>query len=275
MLYDSLENGKPDPRGLVDSHCHLLTLRAKKIDPDEALTRFFDAGGTWLLDAGVVLDDWEDRLEFQKRYPRVRYSAGLHPNEVHKVGSWDEARLREQLAHPLCLAVGEIGLDWFRGREFQAEQGEFFRRQLALAREFGLPLIIHDRDADTEILQILREEKWTGGGVFHCFSSDWDFAQKVLDLGFYLSFAGNITFSGAEGIREAAQKVPADRYLVETDAPYLTPVPHRGKANQPLNTVHTAAFVAGLRGVSPGQVVAETAVNFTQVFASRLGSKGN
>lgn len=270
MLYDSLENGKPNPMGLVDSHCHLLTLRSKKIDPHEALDRYFAAGGDYLLDVGVLLDDWEDRLVFHQRFPRVRFSAGLHPNEAHKVGAWDEARLREQLAHPLCLAVGEIGLDWYRGREFQAEQQELFRRQLALAREFGLPVIIHDRDADADLYQILKEERWTGGGVFHCYSSNWDFARKVLDLGFYLSFAGNITFSGTEGIRSAAAQVPADRYLVETDAPYLTPVPHRGKANQPLNTIHTAAFVAGLRGIGTEQAVAETARNFRQLFAARL-----
>lgn len=251
--------------GLVDSHCHLLSLSQKGLDPRECLTEFFGAGGRWLLDVAVDTEGWDRRLSWGDD-PRVWFTAGIHPSEAGVIPPERWADLEAQVGHGRCRALGEIGLDWYRGRDHEGAQRELFRRQLVLAAQRDLPVVIHNRDADAEIIEDLDAEGWKGEGILHCFSSNLDFARRVLDRGFLLSFAGNLTYKSAHSLREVAAWAPLDRILVETDSPYLAPQAFRGQVNRPVHAGWTARCLAEVRGLDLATVLEATGGNFGRLL---------
>jgi len=253
--------------GLVDSHFHLLSLESKGLDPRQCVSEFFDAGGRWALDVAVDAQGWDRRLAWGHGEPRLWYTAGIHPSEAAHATAADLQAVAAQLDHERCLAVGEIGLDWYRGREHEAAQRQLFRAQLALAAERHLPIVIHNREADRELLEDLAG--WSGTGIQHCFSSNREFARAALDLGFLLSFAGNLTYPSASALREVAAWAPLDRLLVETDSPFLAPQGVRGRPNRPVHAGLTARCLAELRGLPVGDVLQITGDNFARLLGLR------
>jgi TatD DNase family protein len=252
--------------GLVDSHFHLLSLERRGLDPAACCDEFFEAGGRWALDVAVDARGWDRRLAWGENEPRLWYTAGIHPSEAAVFTADDVAAVAEQAVHPRCLAVGEIGLDWYRGRDDEAAQRRLFREMLAVARERALPIVIHNREADRELIDELDAFGWNGTGIQHCFSSDIAFARQALDRGFFLSFAGNLTYPANAALREVAGWAPLDRLLVETDAPYLAPQPVRGKPNRPLYTGLTARCLAEVRGLAVEEVLKTTGDNFARLM---------
>ncbi|MES1178830.1 MAG: TatD family hydrolase [Myxococcales bacterium] len=253
-----------------DTHCHLDS-EHNPDGPDGVLQRARDAGVTGFLCIGVGgLSQAEQALGVAERHPDVFASAGVHPHDAARDARLDFGAL---WAHPRLLAVGEVGLDYHYDHSPRETQAEVFRSYIALARRLNKPLIIHTRSAAEDTLQILENEGARDcGGVIHCFSEDRAFATRALDLGFYLSFSGIVTFKSAKAIQEVATFAPADRVLVETDSPYLAPVPLRGKRCEPAFVVHTGKFVAGLRGVDEAHLAALTTENARRCFRVPLAA---
>lgn len=250
---------------LVDSHCHLDDERFAE-DREEAIARALAAGVTRLVAVGTGSGppDLEAGVRLAERYPFVYATAGVHPHDASKAGPGEDVRLRELLRHPKVVAAGEIGLDYHYDFSPRDVQREVFRRQLRLAAEARKPVAIHTREAWEDTLAILREE-WTGEGIMHCFTGGPEEARLVLDMGFHLSFAGVMTFPKAQNIRDAAALTPDDRLLVETDAPYLAPAPHRGKRNEPAMMVETVRALARVRGTEPERIAEITTRNFERL----------
>jgi TatD DNase family protein len=198
--------------------------------------------------------------------PFILRAAGIHPHEARRAEAATFARLEAMAAAREIRAVGEIGLDFHYNLSPPETQREIFRAQLGLASRAGLPVIVHSRNSGEEILRAIREERFTAGGVLHCFTESWEIASAALEAGFLISFSGIVTFPNAHDLRDAAKKVPLDRILVETDAPYLAPVPHRGKRNEPAFVVDTARVLAGLRGEPLERFAAATTDNFFRLF---------
>lgn len=236
--------------------------------PDAAarLQRFLEEGGL-VLDVGIRPDDVERRRPLWSK--GVLWSAGLHPNFCGEEPHLDGEELRRVLKLG-SSAVGETGLDFYRSPHTEALQREWFRIHLELSRELDLPVVIHCRDAEEAVLEELRARP-PAGGVWHCFSGGWEVAKRCLDLGLYLSFAGNVTYANQDDLLEVVRRVPADRWLVETDAPYLAPQPVRGRKNHPDFVVHTVRFVAGVRGLSEGEALLQARENFLRLFSRRGG----
>ena len=254
---------------LVDSHCHIdFEPLCQRID--EVLANARDNDVSHLLCVSVNLEDFPRVLSLAESHEHIFASVGVHPNEREgRDPTVDE--LVELAAHPRVLAIGETGLDYFRSQGDLDWQRERFRRHIAAARRCGKPLIIHSRAAREDTVAILSQEGASGpGGVMHCFAEDWDMAEKALALGFYISFSGIVTFKNAEAIKEVARRAPLNRILVETDSPYLAPVPYRGKTNEPAYVRHTAEYVAGLRGISYEALAATTTENFFRLFAGAV-----
>ena len=253
---------------LVDSHCHLdrLDLSALGGDLDAVMARAEALGVGRMLCVSINLEHLPEVLSLAHRYEHVYASVGVHPSECDGA----EPRVAELVAladDPRVIAIGETGLDYFYNEGDLEWQRERFRRHIAAARESGLPLIVHTRDSQEDTLRILEEEGARQvGGVMHCFTGDWETAQAAMDLGFYISFSGIVTFKNAAQLREVARKMPADRILVETDSPYLTPVPYRGKPNQPAYVHYVAEQVASLQAVSLEQITRQTTENFNRLF---------
>ena len=247
-----------------DTHCHLDS-EHNPAGPDAALERARAAGVSAFLCVGVGgMSQAEQALALAEQHPDVYASAGVHPHDAARDGSLDFSAL---FAHPRLLAVGEVGLDYHYDHSPRETQAEIFRRYIALARALQKPLIIHTRSAAEDTLQILETEgARDAGGVIHCFSEDRAFATRALDLGFYLSFSGIVTLKSARAIQEVAAWAPDDRILVETDSPYLAPVPLRGKPCEPAFVVHTGKYVASLRGVEPAHLAALTTENARRCF---------
>ena len=253
---------------LVDSHCHLDRLDLSQVDGKLTglLTAAAEMDVAHFLCVSINLEDYPAMLKIAEQHDRISASVGLHPNEQdgHDPGI-DE--LVDYAKHPKVIAIGETGLDYFRSEGDLDWQRDRFRRHIAAAKQTGKPLIIHSRDAKEDTLKILEEESaGEVGGVMHCFTGDWDMAQRAMNLNFYISFSGIVTFKSARELQEVATRMPAERYLVETDSPYLAPVPHRGKPNQPAFVRHVAEFIAELRGESYEQVAAVTTENFRTLF---------
>ena len=217
---------------MIDSHTHLLHIAERGLDIESLLKTWFEAGMLAMIDVGVDLDHGAERTELARNFPRVLRSEGLYPSHADRA---DFDTLLDELALALgqnrVVAVGEIGIDYHWNYGTPQRQQELFRRQLDLARRRGLPVIIHNREADTDILAAITAAGLPLAGVMHCFSGDIAFARRCLDAGLYISFAGNVTFKNAATLREVARFAPADRILVETDAPYLAPHPMRGSTN--------------------------------------------
>jgi len=255
---------------LVDSHVHLDDA---KFDPDReaAIERALAAGVERMMaiGAGNGPQDLAVAVRMADRYPFIYATVGVHPHDASKATPETWAHMRELAAHPKVLAVGEIGLDYHYDFSPRDVQRAVFEQQLALAAEFGKPIVIHTREAWDDTLAILRAH-WHGGGIMHCFTGDETQARQSLDLGFHLSFGGVLTFPKADAVRQAALIAPEDRLLIETDCPYLAPVPHRGKRNEPAFVVETARRLADVRG-APLEAIAEaTTRNFEQLlFAGR------
>jgi TatD DNase family protein len=257
---------------LVDSHCHLDDKRFAG-DLDAVLDRADAAGVTRILTIGTGDGPPEiDRaVRLADRYPQVHASIGVHPHDASKVTAQTYDDLRALATQPKVIAFGEIGLDYhydFSPREIQRD---VFIEQLKLARDVNLPITIHTREAWDDTMSILRAH-WSGAGVMHCFTGDPAQARQALDMGFHLSYGGVLTFKTAESVRESARITPADRLLIETDAPYLAPIPYRGKRNEPAMMVETARKLAEVRETTPEAIAAITTANFDRLFAAPFGA---
>lgn len=253
---------------LIDSHCHLDFPELAK-DETGVLARARTAGVTGMLTIGTRLDQFEQVRAIAERHANVWCSVGVHPHEAKDEGQRTPDRLIEAARHPRVVGIGETGLDFYYEHSPRPEQVESFRAHIAAARASSLPLIVHTRAADDETGDILEEEYRQGPftGLIHCFSAGPEMARRALALGLYVSISGIVTFKAADGLREIVRDIPFDRLLVETDAPYLAPVPKRGKTNEPAFVAHTAAKVAELKGVSAAELGALTTDNFFRLFA--------
>ena len=253
---------------LVDSHCHLDYLE-KDEDLDEVVARARRAGVGTLLTICTKLSEFQRVRAIAERFEGVFCSVGVHPHEAAEEGVEESSQLVELAGHPKVVGLGETGLDFYYEHSPRAAQETSFRAHIAAARATGLPVIVHSRDADEDTLRILQEEHAQGpyGAVIHCFTAGPELAHAALDLGFYISLAGIVTFKKAEALCETVRQVPLERLLVETDAPYLAPVPKRGKRNEPAFVVHTAEKLAELKGVTADELARATTGNFHRLFA--------
>ncbi|GAB4393027.1 MAG: TatD family hydrolase [Gammaproteobacteria bacterium] len=253
---------------IVDSHCHLdrLDLTPYEGSLAAALAAANEHAVNYFLCVCIDMENFSQVQSIAQQFDNVFASVGLHPNEQDVY----EPSIDELVActqHPKVVAIGETGLDYFRTEDSTDWQQERFRRHIRAAREAQLPLIIHTRDANADTLRILREERaHEVGGVFHCFTGSWEMAQQGIDLGFMISFSGIITFKNARELQSVVQQVPLDKMLIETDAPYLAPVPYRGKSNEPAYVRFVAQQVADLRAISYEQVAQQTTTNFFNLF---------
>ena len=244
---------------LIDSHCHLNYLD----DPDGAIERARQSGVTTCLCISVDEDGYAGVKALADTHEDVWATAGVHPDAAEGNLDWIEA----ELSQPRVVAVGETGLDYFHAEDpaVQARQREAFAHQLNLGAKHALPVIVHTRQAEVDTLDLLRAHAGAHG-VLHCFTESWSMAKQALDMGFFISISGIVTFKNADNVREVAAQVPADRLLIESDAPFLAPVPKRGKTNEPAFVAHTAAFLAELRGVDVADLCEQTGQNFVQLF---------
>lgn len=249
----------------VDSHCHInFPELAENIG--DVLARMRDNDVTTALCVSVNLADFPQVLALAEQHSNIYASVGVHP-DYEGVEEPDVARLLELARHPRVIAIGETGLDYFRLKGDLEWQRERFRTHIRAARESGKPLIIHTREAADDTLRIMAEEHAAEvKGVMHCFTESWEVAEAALAMGFYISFSGIVTFKNAKQLKEVAQRVPLERMLIETDSPYLAPVPHRGKLNQPAYVKHVAEEIAVLRGISTSEIARHTTANFEHLF---------
>lgn len=255
---------------LIDSHCHIDGEQFDE-DRDEIVQRAKDAGVSAMLNVGTGdphTDDFRRAVAVAERYDNVFASVGVHPHDAKLYDDKAEEQLIELTKSNKVIAWGEIGLDYYYDHSPRDVQRDVFRRQIRTARKLNLPIIIHSRDADDETVEILTEECSYEGfrGIMHCFGGTAQMAEALLPLGFLISFAGNVTFKKAENLRDAARVVPLDKLLVETDCPFLTPVPFRGKRNEPSFVVHTAKFLSEFYGVSTETLAEATTANFLDFF---------
>lgn len=253
---------------LIDSHCHLdrIDLKPFNGDRDRMMQAAAEAGVDHMLCVCIDMNNYAQVKDLAARYEQVSCSVGVHPSarEGHEPS---EEELVTLAGDPGVVAIGETGLDYHYNEGDLEWQRERFRRHLRAARAAGKPVIIHTRDARADTLDILREEGARDtGGVLHCFTEDWDMARAGLDMGLYVSFSGIVTFRNAQSLRDVARQVPEDRLLVETDAPYLAPVPYRGKTNHPAWVRHVAECVAQVRGVTLERVAEQTTANYSRLF---------
>lgn len=253
---------------LIDSHCH-LDFDALAGDIDGVMERAAAAGVTGMVTISTRVDNFSTYTAIAEQHTNVWCSVGTHPHNADQELHIETDDLVRLSAHPRCVAIGEAGLDYFYDNAPRAAQATGLRRHIAAARITGLPLVIHSRAADDDMAAILEEEAGQGAFPFvlHCFTAGRDLATRALALGGYISFSGIITFRNAEEIRAVAADVPPDRYLVETDAPYLAPIPHRGASNEPSFVRHTAEKLAEVRGISLDRLAAETTGNFARLFS--------
>lgn len=252
---------------LADSHTHfeLLNDEGQADATPDVIARAQQEGIGYFLNVSVKLSRFPYVLRPAELYPFVFASVGLHPNDVEEEVTVEQ--LVEMGSHPRVVAVGETGLDYFRSAGELEWQRDRFRCHIAAAKKLQKPLIIHMRDAKEDTIKILQEEGADQvGGVMHCFTEDWAVAERALALGFYISFSGIVTFKNAANIQDVARRVPLDRMLVETDAPYLAPVPMRGKKNEPAYLRHTAEYIATLRGMTVEEIAQQTTNNFFTLF---------
>ena len=253
---------------LVDSHCHLdFPDYAGKVD--EVLARARAAGVGVCVSIGTELKRFSGVKAVAEAHDNVWCSVGVHPHESEKELLDDEAALIAEAAHPKVVAIGETGLDYYYEHSPRQPQQANFRSHIAAARQTGLPVIVHTRDADDDTIHILREEMAKGAfkGLIHCFTGTQKLADAALELGLYISVSGIATFKNSQPLRDVIKSVPLDRLLVETDAPYLAQVPHRGKTNEPAFVAHTAAMLADLKGVSGQELADATTENFFRLFS--------
>jgi len=252
---------------LVDSHCH-LDFKDFGDELDDVVGRAGDSGVGAMVTICTHLSRFAAVRAVAERYDNIWCSVGVHPHEAGAEGQSAADALVELAGHPKVVGIGETGLDYYYDNSPRDAQRQSFRAHIEAARQTGLPLIVHSRDADDEMADILREEYAAGPftGVMHCFSSGRALAEAALEIGFYISFSGILTFKSADEVRAIARDVPAERLLVETDAPFLAPVPNRGKRNEPAFVVHTAAQLADIKGLGSAELARLTTDNFYRLF---------
>lgn len=251
----------------IDSHCH-LNYPGLAEDQQGAIDRARQAGVSGMLAISTRESEWDEVVGIAAREADVWASVGIHPHEADAHEHVDTAKLVAAAAHPKVVGIGETGLDYFYDHSDRDGQRASFHAHIIAARETGLPLIVHTRDAEEDTAAILREEMGKGGftGVIHCFTASRAFADQALELGFYISLSGIVTFKNARELQETAKAIPLDRLLVETDAPFLAPVPVRGRTCEPAYVAHTARFVAELRGADLEELAQRTSANFFDLF---------
>ncbi|MCT2400785.1 TatD family hydrolase [Novosphingobium mangrovi (ex Huang et al. 2023)] len=252
---------------LIDSHCH-LEYEGLVEDQQGVLARAREAGIGGFLNISTRQREWDKVVGTAAREADVWASVGIHPHEADQHADLGEGALLEAAAHPKVIGIGETGLDYYYDKSDRAVQQALFRTHIAVSRETGLPLIVHTRDAEADTARILEEEMEKGAfpALIHCFTASAEFGRKMLDLGLTISLSGIVTFKNARDVQAVAAALPADRLLVETDSPFLAPVPHRGRKCEPAYTADTARFVAQLRGETPEQLAEATTRNFFALF---------
>ena len=252
---------------LVDSHCH-LDFPDFAVELDAVVGRARAAGIGRLVTISTRVKRHAQVLAIAERFPEVFCSVGTHPNHAHEEPDIDANALTVIAKHPKVVAIGEAGLDYFRNTSPREAQAAGLRQHIAAARETGLPLVIHSRDCDADMARILKEESGKGAfpAILHCFTGGRDLAFTAIELGHYVSFTGILTFKTSDALRAIAADLPADRIMVETDAPYLAPLPYRGKRNEPAYVAETAKVLADARGVSADEIARQTTENFFRLF---------
>jgi len=252
----------------IDSHCH-LNYKGLVEQEREVLARARANGVQGMLNISTRESEWDAVIGLAEREPAVWASVGIHPHEADQHGDMTSAKLVEKARHPDVIGIGETGLDYYYDYSDREQQQACFRQHIAAARESGLPIIVHTRDAEEDTARIMREEMEQGAysGVIHCFTASADFARIALDLGLYISLSGIVTFKNAKDLQEIAQTIPDDRLLIETDSPFLAPVPHRGRTCEPAFVSDTARFLAELKNMEIESLAAQTTNNFFRLFS--------
>ena len=251
----------------VDSHCH-LNYKGLVEDQAAVIARARDAGVAKMLNISTRASEWDEVIAVAEREPDVWASIGIHPHEADIHPDVETRTLVERTRHPRVVGIGESGLDFYYDRSDRDRQRVSFRSHIAAARETGVPIIVHTRDAEPDTAEILRDELGKGAftGVIHCFTGTADFAREALGLGFYISISGIVTFKNAKDLAAVAREIPEDRLLIETDSPFLAPVPHRGRPCEPAFIADTARFLADLRGETVERLGEYTTANFNTLF---------
>jgi TatD DNase family protein len=252
----------------TDSHCH-LNYKGLVEEQQAVLARARAAGVGTMLNISTRASEWDEVIALAEQESDVWASIGIHPHEADIHPDVETDTLVERAQHPRVVGIGESGLDFYYDRSDRDRQRASFRSHIAAARETGLPIIVHTREAEDDTHAILAEEMGKGAytGVIHCFTASGAFADKALELGLYISISGIVTFKNAKDLQETAARIPADRLLIETDAPFLAPVPHRGRPCEPAFVADTARFLAQLRGESVEALAAATSANFSRLFS--------
>lgn len=251
----------------IDSHCH-LNYKGLVEEQGAVLARARAAGVSAMLNISTRANEWDEVIGLAERESDVWASVGIHPHEADIHPDVETSTLVDRAGHPRVVGIGESGLDYYYDKSDRDRQRASFRAHIVAARETGLPIIVHTRDAEDDTHQILAEEMEKGPftGVIHCFTASADFGRKALDLGLYISISGIVTFKNARDLQDAAREIPADRLLIETDSPFLAPVPHRGKPCEPAFVADTARFLAELRGEPLEELAETTSANFRALF---------
>lgn len=255
----------------VDSHCH-LNYKGLVEQQSDVLQRARAAGVSAMLNISTREREWDEVISLAEHEPDVWATVGIHPHEADAHIGIDSAKLIAKATHPRVVGIGETGLDYYYDHSDRQQQQASFREHITASRKTGLPLIIHTRDAEDDTAEILADEMGKGAfpGVIHCFTASAEFGQKALDLGLYISISGIVTFKNAKDLQNVARQIPADRLLIETDSPFLAPVPHRGKSCEPAFVASTAHFLAELRDVSVEVLAQQSRDNFYKLFSKTM-----
>jgi TatD DNase family protein len=256
----------------IDSHCH-LNYKGLVEDQNAVIARARASGVSGMLNISTRESEWGDVIGVAERHDCIWASVGIHPHEADTHGHIDTAKLVARAQHPKVVAIGETGLDYYYDHSDRDQQKRSFRSHIVAARETGLPVIVHTRDAEDDTISIMREEMEKGAysAVIHCFTASQDFAEKALQIGCYISLSGIVTFKNANDLQATAKTVPHDRLLIETDSPFLAPVPHRGKSCEPAFVVDTADFLGKLLDVDTDYIGQITSANFHRLFDKARG----
>ena len=255
---------------LVDTHCHIALLYQDPIEQIRVIDDAKRAGVEIIINVTTNLPDFFSTYKNIKNIPNIYHTIGLSPAEVSNPGKYWQLRLKEGLTYPNVVAVGEIGLDYYHKYGDRNAQIEFFIEQLEISSYNNLPVVIHNRNSGADMKNILKSKAPAAGGVMHCFSEDIDFAKEMIDLGFYISFAGNLTYKNAKNLHDVAKKIPIQYLLIETDSPFLTPTSYRGKRNQPAYLIDILKFLAELREMNVEELAERLYENSIKAFKIKV-----
>ena len=251
---------------MIDSHAH-LDMKQFDSDRDQVIERAESAGVEHIISVGIDIKSSRNALKLTTHYPSIFATAGIHPHNADNANKNNLEEIELIAQHDKIIAIGEIGLDFFRNRSARQNQIEVFTQQLAIAISLDLPVVIHDREAHTETVNMLSSFKKNGlHGIIHCFSGDYKLAKTFINMGFYISIPGTVTYNNASQTQDVGRRIPLNRLLLETDAPFLAPIPYRGKRNEPSYVVHTAQKIANLRSISFEEVSYQTTKNVCELF---------